>query len=52
MILYNDGKTPGANPFYKVMVEAGKQLRGLLNDLGLTPASGKADKKPPGALDF
>jgi len=32
---------PGPSPFYRVMKETAAQLRGLLNDLGLTPASRK-----------
>lgn len=32
-------KTVGPSPFYKVMKELASQLRGLLNDLGLTPMS-------------
>jgi P27 family predicted phage terminase small subunit len=42
-----------ASPFYKVMKETGIQLRGLLNDLGMTPASRTTDESTePEALEF
>ena len=44
---------PGPSPFYKVAKDAAGQLRGLLNDLGLTPAArGAKEAEPAGDLDF
>ena len=51
-IIKHHNGVAGQNPHYKVMLEMGKQLRGLLDDLGLTPASSKAKKKTLGELDF
>jgi P27 family predicted phage terminase small subunit len=42
VIKYSNGMV-GPSPFFKVAKETAAQLRGLLNDMGLTPASrGKA----------
>ena len=38
VIKYSNGMV-GPSPFFKVQKETAQQLRGLLNDLGLTPAS-------------
>jgi P27 family predicted phage terminase small subunit len=46
---------PGPSPFYKVQKETATLLRGLLADLGLTPAARGLDRKKnddAGALDF
>jgi P27 family predicted phage terminase small subunit len=44
----------GPSPHYKVAKELAAQLRGLLNDLGLTPASRKLDAaaQDQGELQF
>jgi P27 family predicted phage terminase small subunit len=44
---------PGISPFHKVAKEAAGALRGLLKDLGLTPAArGTAKAAPPPADDL
>jgi P27 family predicted phage terminase small subunit len=50
---------PGASPQYKSFIETSKQLRGLLADLGCTPASRDFDIAPttiaptePAPLDY
>ena len=37
---------PGPSPQYKVWTESARQLRGLLADLGFTPAAREFDSKP------
>lgn len=45
-------KTVGPSPFYKVAKETAVILRGLLSDMGLTPASRKAGETDPGELEL
>jgi P27 family predicted phage terminase small subunit len=49
-------KTTGPSPFYKVAKETAVILRGLLNDMGLTPASRAklkaGEPAAPGDLEF
>ena len=45
VIKFPNGMT-GQAPFYKTQKETAAQLRGLLNDLGLTPAARAAAAKP------
>jgi P27 family predicted phage terminase small subunit len=41
-VIRHQNQLPMRNPFFTVQKETGAQLRALLNDLGLTPASRKA----------
>jgi P27 family predicted phage terminase small subunit len=51
IIQFTNG-TRGPNPFYKVMTETGKQLRGLLQDMGLNPNSRRSSDAPADSGDL